>query len=560
MLPEASEPDALSLSHSSPKNHSTSSHFFSGLDKAYDLESSSTTDLGFDEETIKETPPRPSHIRQGSSEPKSLGEVIDEERRRSGSPTLRYSKGRFERSPTPVAMANGNGAAQNQAESYADVAKEVLPAEGTGPNAIPEGARPATPATHKNEDGDGDFSGIGEDASPRSPTRDKAHRRVASRSKANRNVPGPKQGSSENDRPKQANGNDAYEKKEGDDQPKEVFYENYKNKSGENLASVKPLAGYEDSVQQRENKPAGGLITTDPTSEQDPSRNRPQHKHEPSQLTSGRRAGANWSRIRWAPLNVPFQRRLQTLMVLAHTLSIAGFLALFFLLCAIPILWPLIVPYLVYILLSNASTSGTLSYRSERLRRLPIFSLFASYFPARLHRTQELEPTRKYIFGYHPHGIISHGAFAAFATESLGFSTLFPGITNTLLTLDTNFRIPLYRDYALRMGLASVSRESCENLLSKGGTNGEGMGRAITIVVGGARESLDAEPFKLRCVLKKRKGFVKLAIRQGADLVPVMAFGENDLYDQFDAKRNPWIHKGQMVVKKLMGFTVSLKR
>ena len=75
------------------------------------------------------------------------------------------------------------------------------------------------------------------------------------------------------------------------------------------------------------------------------------------------------------------------------------------------------------------------------------------------------------------------------------------------------------------MGLASVSRESCENLLSRGGANGEGMGRAITIVVGGARESLDAQPHSLRLVLKRRKGFVKLAIRTGADLVPVLAFG-----------------------------------
>ena len=75
------------------------------------------------------------------------------------------------------------------------------------------------------------------------------------------------------------------------------------------------------------------------------------------------------------------------------------------------------------------------------------------------------------------------------------------------------------------MGLASVSRESCENILSRGGTNGEGMGRGITIVVGGARESLDAQPHSLRLVLKRRKGFVKLAIRTGADLVPVLSFG-----------------------------------
>ncbi|RDW93229.1 diacylglycerol acyltransferase type 2A [Aspergillus mulundensis] len=263
--------------------------------------------------------------------------------------------------------------------------------------------------------------------------------------------------------------------------------------------------------------------------------------------------------IHWAPLNIRLERRLQTLVVLCHTLTIAICLGLFFFTCAIPLSWPLLVPYLIYIsLFSNIATSGSLKYRSGFLRSLPIWSLYASYFPARLHRSEPLLPTRKYIFGYHPHGIISLGAFAAFCTEALGFSKLFPGITNTLLTLDSNFRIPFYREYALSMGLASVSRESCENLLTKGGVDGEGMGRAITIVIGGARESLNASPGSLQLVLKRRMGFIKLAIRTGADLVPVLAFGENDLYEQVRSDSHPLIHKFQMLVKQSLGFTIPL--
>ncbi|KAL2866792.1 diacylglycerol acyltransferase type 2A [Aspergillus lucknowensis] len=263
--------------------------------------------------------------------------------------------------------------------------------------------------------------------------------------------------------------------------------------------------------------------------------------------------------IHWAPLNIRLERRLQTLVVLCHTLTIAICITVFFFTCAIPLSWPLLLPYLIYIsLFSTASTSGSLKYRNDFLRSLPIWSLYASYFPARLHRSESLLPTRKYIFGYHPHGIISLGAFAAFCTEALGFSKFFPGITNTLLTLDSNFRIPLYREYALSMGLASVSRESCENLLTKGGTDGEGMGRAITIVIGGARESLNASPHSLRLVLKRRKGFIKLAIRTGADLVPVLAFGENDLYEQVRPESHPLIHRFQMLVKQTLGFTIPL--
>ncbi|QSS62338.1 hypothetical protein I7I51_04516 [Histoplasma capsulatum] len=263
--------------------------------------------------------------------------------------------------------------------------------------------------------------------------------------------------------------------------------------------------------------------------------------------------------LRWAPLNIGLDRRLQTLVVLCHTISMPIFLTAFFFSCAIPLFWPLLLPYLVYIsLFSDTATSGTLSRRSSFLRSLRIWNYFASYFPARLHRSVPLPATRKYIFGYHPHGIISHGAFAAFGTEALGFSTLFPGITNTLLTLDSNFRLPFYRDYALAMGLGSVSRESCENLLSKGGLDNAGMGRAITIVVGGASESLDAQPHAIRLVLKRRKGFIKLAIRTGADLVPVLAFGENELYEQVSSDQHPLIRRVQLLIKRTMGFTVPL--
>lgn len=405
------------------------------------------------------------------------------------------------------------------------------------------------------EDAPTSYSGVGRDDTPRSPTSKKPHKRVSSRSL-------------QNAARKQAQHAQEMLSEEVTEYQKQwqhgaqsdpaaanagigiVFEERYRSKSGLNLTTVESESDLNDiSLTSRADKE----ITTEPDAV-------PRHQRKNSELVSGRRAGAGWatSAIRWAPANVPLQRRLQTLMVLVHTLSIAGGLAMFFLLCTIPLLWPILLPYLIYVLLSNAPTSGELSHRSELARNSRIWSLFASYYPARLHRTVPLEPTRKYIFGYHPHGIISHGAFAAFATEALGFKQLFPGITNTLLTLDANFRVPLYRDYALRMGLASVSRESCEKILSKGGRNGEGMGRAITIVIGGARESLDAKPGSLKLVLKKRKGFVKLAIRQGADLVPVLAFGENDLYEQFDSTKHPHVHRAQLMVKKMLGFTVPL--
>jgi hypothetical protein len=104
------------------------------------------------------------------------------------------------------------------------------------------------------------------------------------------------------------------------------------------------------------------------------------------------------------------------------------------------------------------------------------------------------------------------------------FSASQPMTTNHSRSItESNFRIPLYRDIMMLHGMASVSKPSCKNILSKGA------GEAITIVIGGASESLSAHPGTADLTLKKRFGFVKIAIREGADLVPVFSFGENDV-------------------------------
>lgn len=277
----------------------------------------------------------------------------------------------------------------------------------------------------------------------------------------------------------------------------------------------------------------------------------PDHLHGDHAKDAWRAGG-----VRFAPLRIPLTRRLQTTAVFLHCISIATLVSLFWFTCANPLTWPILIPYLIHLSISSAALDGSLAYRSEWLRSLPLWTLFANYFPMKLHKTHNLSPCRRYIIGYHPHGIISHGAWSAFATNSLGFSEKFPGITNSLLTLDSNFRLPFYRDWILAMGIRSVSKESIRNILSKGGPYNDGRGRAVTIVIGGARESLEAEPGTLRLILKSRKGFVKMALRTGADLVPAIGFGENDLYDQLSPRSHPMVHKFQMIVLRLFKFTI----
>jgi len=83
-------------------------------------------------------------------------------------------------------------------------------------------------------------------------------------------------------------------------------------------------------------------------------------------------------------------------------------------------------------------------------------------------QSADLPPDQRYVFGYHPHGVIGMGAIANFGTDATGFSRLFPGITPHLLTLASNFQLPLYRELLLGLGISSVSMKSCQNILRQG--------------------------------------------------------------------------------------------
>lgn len=148
---------------------------------------------------------------------------------------------------------------------------------------------------------------------------------------------------------------------------------------------------------------------------------------------------------------------------------------------------------------------------------------------------------------------ISH-PFSSESTHCLssatGFEKLFPGIKPHLLTLANNFKIPLHRDLILSLGICDVSSKSCKHILSSG------PGASITIVIGGAGEALQARPGTNDLILEKQLGFVKMAMREGADLVPVFSFGENDIFEQAGNEVGTILFSLQKRCQAIFGFTL----
>jgi len=255
--------------------------------------------------------------------------------------------------------------------------------------------------------------------------------------------------------------------------------------------------------------------------------------------------------VNFVPAQIPRKRRLQMIAVAMWSVMIVAATSVWLILCSIPPLWPILAVYFIWVRCIDTSPEHG-GRASQWLRSSRFFRYFAEYYPASFLKEADLPADRPYVFGYHPHGIIGMGALATFATEATGFSAAFPGIKPHLLTLTTNFQVPFYRDILLALGVCSVSKQSCSNILKSG------PGSSITIVVGGAAESLSAHPGTADLTLRKRLGFIKLAIQHGADLVPVFSFGENDIYQQMPNEKGTTVYALQRKFQSIFGFTLPL--
>jgi len=151
----------------------------------------------------------------------------------------------------------------------------------------------------------------------------------------------------------------------------------------------------------------------------------------------------------------------------------------------------------------------------------------------------KLLPNKQYVIAVHPHGIHCT-PLALFSTVGSSFDMRFPNLVGQKLTglaATIMFKIPLVRELFLNMGYVDASRCVASKVLEEG--------RSLYVCTGGEEESMYTTPGKDTVVLKRRKGFVRLALSYGAELVPVFGVGNNDLYTTYKFLLGPrlWIQK-----------------
>jgi len=209
---------------------------------------------------------------------------------------------------------------------------------------------------------------------------------------------------------------------------------------------------------------------------------------------------------------------------------------------------PAAVLFLLYVL--RVLSRATHGQRIHFLRKNIFWDYFRDYFPCTVihdFNKAELDPSKKYVIGCHPHGVIGLSFWSNIGAEN----GVLPGINYRLATVSANFRIPFISDFLLAMGFADASPTNLKKLLQKN--------ISTAIVIGGAAEALDSRPRYNDLTLIRRIGFVKLALEEGADLIPVYGFGETDLYSQLVPNpRGSIVRWGQEKFLSWFGFTIPL--
>ena len=217
------------------------------------------------------------------------------------------------------------------------------------------------------------------------------------------------------------------------------------------------------------------------------------------------------------------------------------------------ILFTIILMYGIHIKMDKSFEQG--SKGKMWIKQLEFWKLLCNYFPALVVKQNPdtiYDPKGTYMFGYHPHGIISVGCFVSFATDATGISEMLPGINIHPATLSSNFYIPFWRELLLKLGVISVSANSLKYVLNMGA------GNAALVVPGGAAEALDAHPGMHSLTLNRRQGFFRIALQHGASLVPIYSFGENDLYEQAPNNDGTLLRRIQNILLKYIGFATPL--
>jgi hypothetical protein len=194
--------------------------------------------------------------------------------------------------------------------------------------------------------------------------------------------------------------------------------------------------------------------------------------------------------------------------------------------------------YLTFVLFDPADHNGHGRFWPA-FCNLKMWHVMMQYHDTELIRDspKPFDSDRTYIFGLHPHGHLAFLRTIFVFSRHLRWDKLFPKIKTRTLAASAALKFPGIRECFMWTDAIDASRKSAQKAISKG--------FSLFIYVGGEKEQLMTDRFTEKVYILDRKGFVKLALQEGCDLVPCYQFGQNDLYESVDwfTKERRWLQE-----------------
>ncbi|RLN32304.1 hypothetical protein BBO99_00007799 [Phytophthora kernoviae] len=131
-----------------------------------------------------------------------------------------------------------------------------------------------------------------------------------------------------------------------------------------------------------------------------------------------------------------------------------------------------------------------------------------------------VEPGKRALFTFHPHGVLTCG-FSFNGAHHLTFQRA----ACRWISAENLFWFPLMRDILHWMEFSSSTKASMQSIMRTG--------QNLCLLPGGFEEATLFQRGKHRVYIKNRFGFIKLALQHGYDIYPAYTFGEEYTYHAF---------------------------
>ena len=154
----------------------------------------------------------------------------------------------------------------------------------------------------------------------------------------------------------------------------------------------------------------------------------------------------------------------------------------------------------------------------EFMRKLvPKMETFCSYFRAEVRGMDDVPPSPVLLVGNHSGGIITPDTSAVYAAwyRARGFDDPLMG-----LAFDGIYGVPGWRELMRKIGQMPASTDNAQSALDEG--------RSVLLYPGGSYEVFRPWKDRNQIVFNGRKGFIRLALRAGVPVVPVVGHGGHE--------------------------------